>query len=395
MSITSGPKILNTSSLSWSFDPRNVKLLELASSNFYINSNFATGEGMPQESGSNATNTVIRLQNPGTSPFVLEQSMGSQYTEYQINLSTELTSSTTYCMSGWYAESSDYSCADGSRMFHARAFSASGNHNATGIGIGTTLKTQIINGITWRYCYELITTPSDYSNDFNWYVGYGNSTYTGKRYYTNLKMEKGTLPSFRNVAGDYAHPFFVNGGTHNLDAGTITLDGTNDYVRIPFNNIFNVTSNPFTVIVWAKKNDSSNGYNGLISADSSADSTWKIFKDNAEAYYRARVGTANIAFPSYTVGQWHQYAITRSGTAASPTVRLYFDGNLTSTYTTALTDPTSFSNDLVLGSYRLNDAVSGLYLMNQSFGPIYFYNSALSNADIYDNYQALRGRFGI
>lgn len=396
MSATAGPKIASaTTNLTWMFDPYNYKNTDIFSSNFFINSNFVDGTGMPQESGSNATNTIVALQNPGSTPYVLQQTMDTAYTEYQINLTTELTSSTTYCMSGWYAESSDYTCAEGSRMFHARAFSASGANNATGIGIGTTLKTVVVNNITWKYCYELITTPSDYSNSFNWYVGYGGNSYTGKRYYTNLKMEVGTIPSLRNMAGNYAHSYGVNGVTYDANAGIITLDGTNDFVRIPFNSTFNVQSNPFTVIVWAKRNDSSTGYNGLITADSSADNTWKIFKDNGEAYYRARVGNASVAFPAYTVGKWHQYAYTRSGTAASPTINLYFDGVLTSTYTTALTDPASFSNDLALGSYRLNDAISGYYLMNQSFGPIYFFREALSATDISANFSAIRTRFGV
>lgn len=396
MSAYAGPRIASaTTNLTWMFDPLNYKNTDIFSSNFYSNSNFVDGTGMPQESGSNATNTIIALANPGSTPYVLEQSMGSQYTEYQINLTTQLTSSTTYCMSGWYAESSDYSCADGSRMFHSRAFSTSGNNNTTGIGIGTTLKTVIINNITWRYCYELITTPSDYSNNFEWYVGYGGNTYTGKRYYTNLKMELGTIPSLRNMVGNYAHSYGINGVTNDLNTGIITLDGTNDFIRIPFNSTFNVQSNPFTVIVWAKRNDSSNGYNGLITADLSGDNTWKIFKDTGEAYYKARVGSATPAFPAYTVGRWHQYAYTRSGTAASPVINLYFDGELTATDTTAISDPVSFSNDLALGSYRLNDAISGFYLMNQSFGPIYFFRSALSPSDIKSNFSGLRTRFGV
>ena len=398
MSVSSGPKILNTSTFTWAMDIANYKNLDTFSSNFYLNSNFVDGAGMPQESGSNATNTVVRLANPGVTPFVLEQTAGTPYTEYQINLSTELTSSTVYCMSGWYGESSDYSCVEGSRMFHARTFSASGNHIATGIGIGTTLKTVVIDGITWRYCYELISTPSDYSNDFNWYVGYGGNTYTGKRYYTNLKMEKGTLPSIRNYIGPYAHPFAVNGCTFDFNNGIVTLDGTNDFIRIPFNNTFNVTSNEFSVIVWSRRNDSSTGYNGLISADSSSDNTWKIFKDAGESYYRVRVGNASVPINSsngYTVGRWHQYAFTRSGSAASATIRVFQDGVQVGSSTGAISDPISFSNDLVLGSYRLNDAISGYYLMNQSFGPIYFYRHALNNQDIFDNFQALRGRFGI
>jgi len=395
MSVFCGPKVFGSISPSWVIDPLSFKNQEIFGTNFYSNSNFSDGAGIPQESGSNATNTIIQLANPGSTPFVLEQTAGTPYTEYQINLTTQLIANTTYCMSGWYAESSDYSCADGSRMFHSRAFSNSGAHNATGIGIGTTIKTRVVNGITWRYCYELITTPSDYSNSFNWYVGYGNNTYTGHRYYTNLKLERGTFPSIRNVLADFSHTYSVNGTSFDSQGG-ITLDGINDYVRIPFDSTFNVTSNPFSVIVWAKRNDSSTGYNGLITADSSGDNTWKIFKDINEAYYKARVGNTIVAITGgYTVGRWHQFAFTRAGSGASTVIKTYLDGVEVNSLTGSITDPASFSNDLALGSYRLNDAVSGYFLMNQTIGPIYFFRGALTAQDILDNFNALRGRYGI
>ena len=87
--------------------------------NFFPDGHFPNGNHMASEAGSNAQNDVVLLKNPGDSPYVLRQSMGVASTEYQINLTTELSANTTYCMSGWYAESSNYSGS--SRMFHARA----------------------------------------------------------------------------------------------------------------------------------------------------------------------------------------------------------------------------------------------------------------------------------
>ena len=103
--------------------------------------------------------------------------------------------------------------------------------------------------------------------------------------------------------------------------------------------------------------------------------------------------TINPGGVGYTVGTWHQYAFTRTGAAASATITAYQDGIQVNTTTTSITDPASFSNDLVLGSYRLNDAVSGLYLMNQSFGPIYFYRRALTAQEIFENWNSIRSRY--
>jgi hypothetical protein len=195
-----------------------------------------------------------------------------------------------------------------------------------------------------------------------------------------------------NLSGNGNNGTLVNGvGYSSADKGSLVFDGVNDYATIPFNSNFNVTSNPFTVIVWNKKNTTTNGFNGLITADLAGDSTWKIYKDNNEAFYKSRAGSmTGLSFPGYTVNQWHQYAFTKSGTSLIN----YFDGQPVNN-TASATNPISFSNDLALGSYRLNDAIAGIYLMDQNFSQILFYNRALTTQEIQQNFNALRGRFGI
>jgi hypothetical protein len=198
---------------------------------------FSNGTGMSQESGSNATNTVITKLNPGHSQYVLEQSMGVASTEYQLNLSNLLPSK-TYVMSGWYAESSDYNASE--RMFHARTYSSSGAHIATGSGIGTVLETKVVDGVTWRFVYQTINSPADASGSFNWYVGYAGDTYSGKRYYTDLRIEEGTFPKRANwyLLVGHVHPYTSavgistdpETGVYN-HAGEKILGGT-DYVWV-------------------------------------------------------------------------------------------------------------------------------------------------------------------
>ena len=166
---------------------------EKPTTNFYTDGHFPDGQDMAAEGGSNAKNEIVFFpNNPGNSNFVLKQTKVGNTTEYELT-STGLSSSTTYCLSGWYAESSDYS--GNSRMFHCRAYSSGGSHVALGTGIGTVLKTKVIDGITWKYCYATITTPSDATGTFSWYVGYENSSYSGARYYTNLQLEEGDYPT--------------------------------------------------------------------------------------------------------------------------------------------------------------------------------------------------------
>jgi hypothetical protein len=205
----------------------------------------------------------------------------------------------------------------------------------------------------------------------------------------NPKSYPGSGTTWTDLSGNGNNGTLVNGvGYNSSNLGSLSFDGANDYATISFNSVFNVTSNPFTVIVWNKKNTSTNGFNGLITADTTSDNTWKIFKDNGQTYYKSRSGNTILDFPNYVIGQWHMYTFTKSGS----TLTNYFDGNLVSSNSSA-TNPSSFSNNLALGSYRLNDAQNGLYLMDQNFSAISFYNRALSAQEIQQNYNALKSRY--
>jgi len=203
---------------------------------------------------------------------------------------------------------------------------------------------------------------------------------------TNSYPGSGT--TWTDVSGNNITGTLVNGPA--VSNGILSLDGTNDYVNINFNSIFNVTSNSFTVSVWHRNNNAGTGYNGIITADNTGDNTWKILKDINEQFYKVRVLNTFIAFPSYTVGRFHNYTFTKSGTS----LIAYFDSVAYSSSNSS-GDPVSFSNNLALGSYRLADAQAGGYLLPQSYGNILFYNRALTATEILQNYNATKSRFGL
>lgn len=198
----------------------------------------------------------------------------------------------------------------------------------------------------------------------------------------------GSGTTWKDLSGNNITANFINGPT--VSNGILSLDGVDDYVTITFNSIFNVTSNPFTVSVWHRNNNSGTGYNGIITADNAGDDTWKIMKDIGEQFYKARIYQTIIAFPTYTVGRFHNYTFTKSGTS----LIAYFDSVAYSSSNTA-GNAVSFSNNLALGSYRLADAQVGGYLLPQSYGSILFYNRALSATEVLQNYNATKTRFGL
>jgi hypothetical protein len=204
----------------------------------------------------------------------------------------------------------------------------------------------------------------------------------------NPRSYPGSGTTWYDVSGNQILATLVNSPT--MGSQGVTLNGTNNYVTIAFNSLFNFTSNPFTVLAWNNTISTDTVYNGIITADLAGDSTWKILKDIGNSYYASRSGSTILPFDNYTPGKFHCYAYTKSGT----TMINYMDGAQVNS-TSSATDPTSFSNNLALGSYRLNDAIAGIYLTNQTIGQILLYNKVLSASEITQNFNALRGRYGV
>jgi hypothetical protein len=405
MSVASGPYIA-TNGLVFAYDMGNPERSweGAPTTNFYSNGQFAGGTGMPQEFGSNPTNTVISFpNNPGNSGYVLEQSMGVAFTEYQIDLTTQLLPSTTYVLSGWYAESPDYSCADGSRMFHCRAFSASGNNVALGTGIGTVITTTVINGITWKYCYATITTPSDYNNSFNWYVGYGGSSYTGKRYYTNLQMELGSYPSrFVDGTRSTTQALLDPTGQNTITAtsltypsdGSFSFNGSTGYLSTPYTQS---SPNSFTVEAWINSTEHSSDTNigKIIVMPYSNYNGWIFSLNGTTSLLQLRNHNFNNSTISYNIASssglslntWYQIAATDDGT----TVRLYVNGSQVASGSSAVST-TNSPMTLNIGAWP--GAGSAVFFKGQ-IPQTKIYARPLTAAEVMQNFNAYRGRYGV
>lgn len=203
----------------------------------------------------------------------------------------------------------------------------------------------------------------------------------------NSKSYIGSGTSWNDLSGNGYNATLVNGPTSN-NYGMV-LDGTNDYGYISHGGSLAFNSGNFTACVWHRNENSSTGYNGIITNDNTGDDSWKIFRDIGQSNYQARCGSVVSAFPSYTVGRFHYYAYTFNGS----TMKLYFDavaGN-----SVAVSSPASGRNFLAFGSYRYSDAVALAHLTNQTIGGVYLYNRALSASEILQNYNSAKSGFSL
>ena len=366
--------------------------------NFFPDGHFPNGTDMASENGSNSQNDIVLLENPGDSPYVLRQSMGSASTEYQINLTTELSASTTYCMSGWYAESSNYSGS--SRMFHARAHSSSGSHISTGAGVYNVIKTKRVGGLLWKFAFLTISTPSDYSNNFNWYVGYNSDSYSGYRYYTNLKLEQGTGPTpyhagqrtSTNSLIDFKKITTLDLANVSFDSdGLVDFDGSNDTIDM---GGFDIQNRDYSVEV-VYKTDSTTTGQGIITDYQY--SWWMMWIDsNNQLNWRHKKTDANnflLRSPNAVGSGYHHIVFAfKLDTGA----KMYIDGVLVASNNFVdgfgLASP---RGPRYVGHLRTGAPGSPGSYFNGKIPVVKIYQKTLSENEVKQNFSAYSRRFNI
>ena len=199
-----------------------------------------------------------------------------------------------------------------------------------------------------------------------------------------------TGTTWSDISGNSNNGTLTNGPTFNSgNGGSIVFDGSNDYVVLtnastPLTNLSYETilridsipaSNTFRSI-WQKSADW-NGNTGI--------SLQMIYGSLTFSYGSFWGGSVSYSLSNLTVGNWY-YIVGTSSSVSSGTSKMYINGFLVATGANAAT-PTSTS-DLTLGYGN-----GGGFLGNISV--FRTYNRELSAAEITQNYNAQRSRFGI
>ena len=178
------------------------------------------------------------------------------------------------------------------------------------------------------------------------------------------------------------------------DLGSIVFDGVDDNAQIEGNpgvtqNIFNATAN--SVCAWV--------YNTNLSTDGTVVGLWGtqyiLYMDTGGAGDGYRVlyvtGGGNKGTSADNVNaiqdQWQYVVSTFSGTAVS----LYVDGELIQTTTFSSTTMNTSTSNIAIGA----DAPNGIRDWPGRISNVSFYDKALTAQEVKQNYNALKGRFGL
>jgi hypothetical protein len=171
--------------------------------------------------------------------------------------------------------------------------------------------------------------------------------------------------------------------------GSLSFDGTDDYIIIPENSALN-TQTP-TVEVWVKTNATSQ--NGFWFEKGQVNTQYSLFQEGSVIQWRQNIGgVTNLSTTTATymnTTNWYQVV----GTYTSGARRLYINGTLVNSDTQTGSIATN-TNGMSIGVYGGFNGARGYYY-NGNIASVKIYNRALTAAEIQQNFNETRSRFGI
>lgn len=201
----------------------------------------------------------------------------------------------------------------------------------------------------------------------------------------NPSSYSGTGTTWYDISGNGYIGTLNNGPTYNsANQGSIVFDGTNDYVD--FGNILNFGTSDFTIEIWCKKSAGGSTYPKVFSKGYYQSGGWTLMTFGSALYF----GWGNpevlvqYTFPYNLNNVWVHGVVVRS----SNTITVYGNG--------IAGTPANITNNLS-SNYNLRIGNNGALdePWNGNVGVARIYNRALSAAEITQNYDALKYRYGV
>lgn len=164
--------------------------------------------------------------------------------------------------------------------------------------------------------------------------------------------------------------------------GGFTFDGADDYMYITSSSDFAPGTGDFTFQCWINPSSWSSSWNPVFVVGTTG-GLW-IGKANTSIFVLRAYGVSNFIehiLPSTST--WTNIAVTRSGTS----VKLYYDGLLVDSGTT--------SQNFVQSTAYIGSDGAGSYFEGKIASILFHKGNALSADEIRQNYNALKGRYGL
>ena len=190
------------------------------------------------------------------------------------------------------------------------------------------------------------------------------------------------------------------------NGGYIRCDGTNDYIQVIDNPSLDFGSGSFTVEYWFRKLTTSIGFDNIWGVGkwntgaSPGTNEWDLAIGNGTTgngnQYAFAVEAGSVIYGTglsstqLSLNTWYQLVGQRDGAS----FKTYLNGTLTMNVTSPGFTTSSIINNVGRNLRINNSGLNNLYT-NVDNANVKIYNRALSATEITQNFNALRGRYGI
>ena len=202
----------------------------------------------------------------------------------------------------------------------------------------------------------------------------------------NASSYPGTGTAWTDLSVNGRNGTLTNGPTYSAtNGGSIVFDGSNDYVQCSGS----LTVTAATFVTWIRRNGNQGQYDGILFSRGTSVTGMNFQVSNQIAYtWNNAVNTyswqSGLIVPDAT---WCMIAVSVTSTAA--TAYLCQASGIT-TATNTVSHTSSVINDIKIA---WDDAAARYFNGNIAIAQLY--NTALSAAQVSQNFQADRGRFGL
>jgi hypothetical protein len=219
----------------------------------------------------------------------------------------------------------------------------------------------------------------------------------------NPSSYPGSGTAWNDLTTNENHGTLTNGPTFNSgNSGYIDFDGTNDIAIFGSSNLLTGDNcQAATLCSWVKWTSTGRSYIASIKR-SASDSTLMSISVNqttggTESTGYAAIVTRNAANSAhiytsydgdYDDGVWHNVV----GRVSGVNVTIYVDGIARAESTDGMQSVTGNTATFTIGGFSLSDSI---FQLNGDVAQVSFYRRAISDSEILQNYNALKGRFGL
>jgi hypothetical protein len=199
----------------------------------------------------------------------------------------------------------------------------------------------------------------------------------------------GTGTTWTDLSGNSIDGTLTNGPTFSSgNGGSFLFDNFDDYVSLGASSQFSIT-NQMSVFSWVKIDSFTNwdGIFGTYSGGSFVHFQLSSGRINIYVYGpNAGYGSLDSGYDQLTAGEWSNVGFT----FGSSVLTVYLNGVAMPTTVTGSTANVSSTTEVSIGRAYSGDRDLGGYVATTDV-----YNRALSSAEVTQNYNAIKGRFGL